>query len=61
MTLDGWPDYVECQYCGDEGFIEDDCTCGDDCCCCPDPDLEIRRCVCNPAVPEIVLIPKETP
>ena len=27
-----------CPYCGGEGIIEDDCTCGESCCNCLEPD-----------------------
>jgi hypothetical protein len=29
---------VECPNCGGEGLIDGYCTCGDDCCCCADPE-----------------------
>lgn len=28
----------ECWNCGGEGFIDGDCTCGEDCCCCLEPE-----------------------
>ncbi len=28
----------DCYNCGGEGFIDGDCTCGEDCCCCLEPD-----------------------
>ena len=28
----------ECPQCGGEGYIEGECTCGDDCCCCLEPE-----------------------
>jgi hypothetical protein len=32
------PYRVECYNCGGEGVIDGDCTCGEDCCCCLEPD-----------------------
>ena len=29
---------VECWNCGGEGYIEGDCTCQEDCCCCLEPE-----------------------
>lgn len=29
---------VDCWNCGGSGFIEGECTCGEDCCCCLEPD-----------------------
>jgi hypothetical protein len=29
---------VDCWNCGGEGVIDGDCTCGEDCCCCLEPD-----------------------
>lgn len=35
------PEDDDCPMCGGTGFLEDECTCGDDTCCClyPDPPL----------------------
>ena len=33
--------WVECWNCGGEGDIEGDCTCGEDTCCCIEPDAPI--------------------
>jgi hypothetical protein len=30
--------YVDCWQCGGEGVIEGECTCGEDCCCCLEPE-----------------------
>ena len=30
--------WFDCSECGGEGFVEGECTCGDDCCCCLEPD-----------------------
>jgi hypothetical protein len=32
------PYRVECWNCGGEGDIDGECTCGEDCCCCLDPE-----------------------
>lgn len=32
------PSDEQCPHCGGEGFIEGECTCGEDCCCCAEPD-----------------------
>lgn len=32
------PSDEECPHCGGEGFIDGECTCGEDCCCCAEPD-----------------------
>lgn len=32
---------VECWNCGGEGVIDGDCTCGEDTCCCLDPEPPI--------------------
>lgn len=37
---------VECWNCGGEGFMEGDCTCGEDTCCCLEPDPPTCR-VCH--------------
>lgn len=29
---------VDCYNCGGEGVIDGDCTCGEDCCCCAEPE-----------------------
>ena len=29
---------VDCWNCGGEGYLEGECTCGEDCCCCADPE-----------------------
>jgi hypothetical protein len=31
------PYRVECWNCGSEGYIDGECTCGEDCCCCLEP------------------------
>ena len=36
-------EWIDCWNCGGDGFIEGECTCGDDCCCCLEPDPP----VCN--------------
>lgn len=36
--IDADMDDGECPYCGGEGVIEGECTCGDDTCCCLVPD-----------------------
>lgn len=36
--IDAEMDDGECPYCGGEGVIEGECTCGDDTCCCLEPD-----------------------
>lgn len=28
----------ECPMCGGDGLLEYECTCGEDCCCCAEPD-----------------------
>lgn len=33
--------WVDCWNCGGSGDIEDDCTCGEDTCCCLDPEPPI--------------------
>jgi hypothetical protein len=30
--------WVECWNCGGEGYLDGECTCGEDCCCCLEPD-----------------------
>ena len=35
--------WVDCWHCGGEGYIDGDCTCGEDCCCCLEPEPP----VCN--------------
>lgn len=32
-----YDDWVDCPHC-DEGFIEGECTCMEDCCACAEPD-----------------------
>lgn len=32
------PNLVDCWSCGGEGFMQGECTCGEDCCCCLEPD-----------------------
>lgn len=32
------PNDEECPHCGGEGYIEGECTCGEDCCCCAEPE-----------------------
>ena len=34
QPLDG----EECLLCGGLGYLEDECTCGDDTCCCLEPE-----------------------
>lgn len=29
---------VDCWDCGGSGFYEESCTCGEDCCCCLEPE-----------------------
>lgn len=31
-------DWIECWACGGEGVLEGTCTCGEDCCCCAEPE-----------------------
>ncbi len=31
----------DCWNCGGDGYIEGDCTCGEDCCCCLEPEPPI--------------------
>ncbi len=31
-------EYRTCWQCGGEGFIDGECTCMDDCCCCLEPE-----------------------
>lgn len=37
--------WEECEYCGGEGYTDHDC--GDDCCCCLDPELNVPCDVCH--------------
>lgn len=32
------PSGEDCPHCGGEGYIEGDCTCGEDTCCCLEPE-----------------------
>ena len=32
--------WVDCWQCGGEGYLEGTCTCGEDTCCCLDPEPE---------------------
>lgn len=32
------PYTVDCWNCGGMGYLEGECTCGEDCCCCLDPE-----------------------
>jgi len=36
----------DCWNCGGTGYIEYDCTCGEDTCCCLDPEPPMCR-ICN--------------
>ena len=38
-------DFVECWNCGGEGYSGHDC--GEDCCCCADPEPNVVCHVCN--------------
>jgi len=40
-------DFLECEACGGEGVSGHDC--GEDCCCCEDPEDNIRCDICNGA------------
>lgn len=45
----------ECPYCGGDGYIMGDCTCGDDCCCCLEPEPpECWHCAAAPKPDETV-------
>jgi hypothetical protein len=37
--------WTECDYCGGEGYTGHDC--GEDCCCCLDPEDNVRCDICK--------------
>ncbi len=38
-------EWIECENCGGEGFVGHDC--GEDCCCCLDPEDNVPCDVCG--------------
>lgn len=38
-------EWIECNFCGGEGLIEHDC--GEDTCCCIDPELNVECDTCE--------------
>lgn len=37
--------WEECEYCDEDGFVDHDC--GEDCCCCADPEPNVTCDVCR--------------